>query len=179
MVEHASQPPDPWAGYALCLSDLPDCSHVLVVQDDAIPVPWFWDAVERLAVARPDRPVCLWMSAIPSNAAHRALKAKTTLIPLGPSPFVPLVCVLWPRQAAVDFLEWSARVPRLMTRADDGNVAKWARAEKVEFLVSVPSLVEHDDFTPSVKGGTNGATNGASRNKRALLLAEDASLIEW
>ena len=181
VVEHSSSPPDPWAGYRQCLTDLPDTSHVLIVQDDALPVPGFWDAVERLAEAQPDRPVCLWMSAIPADAAIRAYKAhgKQSLIPLGTSPFVPLVCVLWPTWQARAFLEWSEKVPRLMTKADDGNVARWMRTERIEFLVAVPSIVEHDDWVPSVKGGQMGATNGASKIRVALLLAEDASTITW
>jgi hypothetical protein len=178
-VEHSSVPANPWQGYKRCLSDLPDCSHVLVIQDDALPVPGFGEAVEQIAVAQPDRPVCLWMSSIPANAAARARKAKGRYISLGPAPFVPLVCVLWPTAVARRFMEWADRVPRLMTRADDGNVGRWARAEKVEFLVAVPSIVEHDDFVPSVKGGAMGETHGRSSIRVAALLAQDALEYEW
>jgi hypothetical protein len=178
VVEHHSDPPNPWDGYRLCLTDLPDCSHVLVLQDDAIPVPGFWDAVERIADAQPDRPVCLWMSAIPSNAAARALRARGSYIPLGPAPFVPLVAVLWPTRQASAFARWAETASRL-TRADDGNVARWMKASKTEFMVAVPSICEHDDFTPSVKGGSQKASGGKDRTRRALLLAKDASRIQW
>lgn len=175
VVEHHSQPANPWAGFRLCLTDLPECDHVLTIQDDAIPVPGFVDAIQEIA-ATTNAPVCLWLSNLPASAASRARKAfgKQNLIPLGPAPFVPLVAVLWPRQAAVDFLEWADSVPRVMTRADDGNVARWVRATRQEFMVTVPSLVEHDDFTPSVKGGGPQASGGRNRTRVALLLADDA-----
>ena len=180
VVEHTSQPPDPWVGYKRCLSNIPDCSHLAVLQDDALPVPGFAEALPLLAEANPDSPVCLWMSAIPANAAARARRAygKKRYVPLGPAPFVPLVAVLWPRQTAVDFMEWAGTSARL-TRADDGNVARWARSQRIEFTVTVPSIVEHDDFTPTVKGGTRKESHGRARDRVALLLAEDARDYEW
>jgi len=179
VVEHSSSPPDPWAGYKQCLSDLPDCSHVLVIQDDALPVPGFADAVQQIAVAQPDRPVCLWMSALPANAAGRARRAygRQRYIPLGPTPFVPLVCVLWPKQVAERFAAWG-RSTRVATRADEGNAARWMRMTRTEFLVWVPSIVEHNDWIPTVKGGRR-ETHGTDRGRVALLLAQDAREYEW
>ena len=179
-MEHTSQPPDPWAGYKRCLTDLPDCSHVLIIQDDAVPVPGFVHSLIQMADKWPDNPVCLWMSAIPASAAVRARRAmgKQRYIPLGPSNIVPLVAVLWPRQAAVEFLHWSETAARL-TRADDGNAARWMRQTKQQFMVTVPSIVEHDDFTPTVKGGTRRESHGKSRDRMALLLAEDARDYQW
>jgi hypothetical protein len=120
------------------------------------------------------------MSAIPAATAARARRAygKQTLVPLGPAPFVPLVAVLWPRAAAVRFREW-ARTARGLTRADDSNAARWMRQTKTEFLVTVPSIVEHDDFTPTVKGGTRRESHGKSRDRVALLLAADARDHDW
>ena len=40
-----------------------------------------------------------------------------------------------------------------MTRADDGNAGRFMRTTKQPFLVTVPSLVQHNDYVPSVKGG--------------------------
>jgi hypothetical protein len=150
---------------------------VLTIQDDAIPVPGFADVLPQIAR---DVPVCLWMSAIPSAAAGRARRAAKSrrYIPLGPAPFVPLVAVLWPRRAAEEFRAWSETAAR-MTRADDGNVARWMRQTKQEFLVCVPSIVEHDDFTPTVKGGTRKESHGAAKDRVALLLAEDARDYDW
>lgn len=180
VVEHSSQPPDPWEGYKLCLTDLPDCTHVLVLQDDAMPVPGFAQAVQAIAEHHPDRPVCLWMSAIPAATAGRIRRSfpKQRYVPLGPANFVPLVAVLWPRELAVRFMVWSETAAR-MTRADDANVARWMRQEKIEFQVAVPSICEHDDWTPSVKGGSRGESHGAASDRVALLLAEDATQYDW
>ncbi len=180
VVEHFSDPPDPWAGYKACLTGLPDCSHVLVIQDDAQPVPGFASVLPLIAEANPGRPVCLWMSAIPSATAGRARRAwgKQAYVPLGPAPFVPLVAVLWPKQAAQAFAGW-AQAASGLTRADDGNAARWMKATRTEFMVTVPSIVEHDDFTPSVKGGSQKAAEGRDRNRVALLLADDARDYDW
>lgn len=182
VVEHTSEPRNPWAGYLKCLQNIPECSHLLIVQDDALPVPGFAEALTRIAATNPERPVCLWMSALPASAAGRARRAKGRYIPLGPANFIPLVAVLWPRQLAVNFHEW-AQTASGLTRADDGNVARWVkqmpREMKPEFMVTVPSIVEHDDFTPTVKGGDRKESKGKSKDRVALLLAEDARQYDW
>ena len=180
VVEHHSDPPDPWAGYKRCLENIPDCSHLLIVQDDAVPVAGFGEVLPQIAASNPDRPVCLWMSAIPADAAARARRAwgKQRYVPLGPAPFVPLVAVLWPRKAALSFAGWAQSASGL-TRADDGNAAKWVRQSRAEFMVCVPSVVEHDDFTPTVKGGTRKESLGKARDRVALMLADDARDYIW
>ena len=184
VVEHHSEPPNPWAGYQRCLDDLPDTDHVLIVQDDAIPVPGFADVLPLIAARHPDRPVCLWMSAIPAACAARIRRAKPTqrYVPLGPAHLVPLVAVLWPTPVARSFAGW-ARAASGLTRADDANVARWARQmpkeQRPDFWVTVPSLVEHDDFTPTVKGGTRKESKGLAKDRVALLLAEDARMYDW
>jgi hypothetical protein len=106
---------------------------------------------------------------------------KERYIPLMSTTFVPLVCVLWPVEVAKRFLEWTEDTTRRITRADDGNAAKFMRYGPQPFMVSVPSLVEHNDFVPSVKGGsTRPRKHKPGRSWRhAYLLAEDAALYEW
>lgn len=175
---HESVPPDPWGGYKQALSNLPDCSHVLVIQDDAQPVPGFSEAVVKIAERHPSTPVCLFMGAAPAStaAAIRRANLRRRYQPLLPSPFVPLVACLWPTLQARSFLYWARG--NKTTRADDGNAAKWMKAARQQFLVAVPSIVEHNDFTPSVKGGRDHRP-GAESWRRALFLAEDASDYEW
>lgn len=119
------------------------------------------------------------MGSMPASAAVRARRTmgKRTYVHLGSTPFVPLVCVLWPYRAAKEFLFWGERNPHL-TRADDGNAARWARFTKQEFLVTVPSLVQHDDSEPSVKGGRPHKP-WAESWRQALFLADDALDYEW
>ena len=79
---------------------------------------------------------------------------------------------------AREFAGWAETATRL-TRADDGNVARWMRNSRQQFMVCVPSIVEHDDFTPTVKGGTRKESHGKAKDRVALLLADDARDHEW
>jgi hypothetical protein len=181
---HSSDPPNPWEGYRRCLSDIPECSHLLILQDDALPCASFPVALEQVAERHPSTPVCLFLGAAPASTAGLARKAmmrQRRYIPLMNTNFVPLVAVLWPRQVAQEFLEWSETTTRKMTRADDGNAARFMRDTRQPFMVSVPSLVEHNDFIPSVKGGASKPRQHKPGKswRSAALLAEDASLYEW
>jgi hypothetical protein len=120
------------------------------------------------------------MSAIPASCAGRIRRSfpNKRYVPLGPTNVFPLVAVLWPRALAVAFLEWSETAAGI-TRADDGNAARWARQTRQEVMVAVPSICEHDDFTPSVKGGDRKESHGKASDRVALFLAEDARDYVW
>lgn len=140
----------------------------------------FAAAVERIAQRHPDVPVCLFMGGLPRNvavAAGRAMTRGERYVPLTVSPFMPIPCVLWPKRKARELLHW-ARSARGLTRADDGNAGKWIRMTKQRVLVTVPSLVEHDDSQPSVKGGRQHRP-WAETWRRAAYLADDALDYEW
>lgn len=98
-------------------------------------------------------------------------------VPLLNTTFVPLVGVLWPIDAAERFRQWALTSSRV-TRADDGNAARWMRQKREPFLVTVPSLIEHDDYVPTVKGGREHKP-GAESWRHAVLLAEDAADYQW
>ena len=177
--QHSSIPPDPWAGYRQCLSNLPDCSHVLIVQDDAQPVLNFAPAVEKIAESHPDTPVCLFLGGAPASTAvlaSRGMLKNRRYVPLLNTSFVPLVACLWPRKVAEAFLEWGRH--NKTTRADDGNAAKFMRRTKQPFLVTLPSLVEHNDYVPTVKGGRD-HVYGKEAWRHALFLAEDGLSYDW
>jgi hypothetical protein len=176
---HESIPPDPWAGYRQCLKDIPECSHLLILQDDALPCTNFPEALRQVAERHPDVPVCLFLGGAPSSTAAQARRAMVKgrrYTPLLNSSFVPLVCTLWPKRCAEAFLDWSRSSKT--TRADDGNAARFMKATKTPFLVSVPSLVEHDDGQPSVKGGRT-HTPWKESWRRAVLLASDGLDYDW
>jgi hypothetical protein len=180
---HSSEPPSPWEGYRRCLSDIPECSHLLILQDDALPCVNFPVALESVAERFPSTPVCLFLGAAPASTAGRARKAmmrNERYVPLGSTAFVPLVAVLWPRRKAAEFYCWSETATR-MTRADDGNAMRWMRAKSQTFMVTVPSLVEHNDFVPSVKGGSSRPRKHQPGKswRHAYLLAEDAAAYDW
>jgi hypothetical protein len=119
------------------------------------------------------------MGSMPASTAALVRRAKPDVryVPLTLSSFMPLVCVLWPTKVAHAFLEWSAAA-RGMTRADDGNAARWLRATRTQVLVSVPSIVQHDDGEPSVKGGRSHVP-WAESWRQALRLADDATAYDW
>lgn len=178
--EHSSVPPDPWSGYKQCISGIPEeASHVLVIQDDAQPVAHFAQALEQIAERNPTIPVCLFMGALPASAAvdaRRAMMKNQRYVTVTPGSFMPLVACLWPREKAVDFLNWSRT--HKTTRADDGNAARYLRQTRGAFRATVPSIVQHNDFVSSVKGGRDHVP-GAESWRRALFLAEDALEYEW
>jgi hypothetical protein len=182
---HSSEPPNPWEGYRRCLSDIPECSHLLIIQDDALPCASFPVALEQVAERFPETPVCLFLGAAPASTAGQARKAmmrNIRYIPLMSTTFVPLVCVLWPRAKAQEFLEWTESGVKRITRADDGNAARWMKTTGQTVMVSVPSLVEHNDFVPSVKGGASRPRQhkpGKERWRQAVLLAEDGTAYKW
>lgn len=159
---HESDPPNPLRGYLQALTDPPDCSHLVVIQDDVEVCKNFPLAVTRIAEARSAVPICLFLARLPlaeSAAALRALKGKNPYIRARPrsNSFVPVVAILWPIEKAEHFREWckTAKLPgypRHDPASDDAAVAHWMLKNKEEILISVPSLVEHPDREPSLIG---------------------------
>ena len=179
VIEHSSRPPSPWGGYQLCLADIPDCTHLVIVQDDVEPVPNFAGAVTQIAKRHASTPVCLFLSKVPAGAAQRARRALQKgyqYVRLYPAPFVPLVGMLWPRHKACEFLEWTKTDVQLRgypnPRADDGICAQWVKRTKQEVLVACPSLVEHLGV-PSIKGLRT------VEGWKAMQLAEDGLDHPW
>jgi len=151
-----------------------------VIQDDTVVCENFAGAVDCISFSNKDVPVCLFLGGFPQGTARmfrRAQLHKKPYISLLRSPIVPLVAVLWPRAKAEEFLEWSTGHPK-MTRADDGNVGRWHRDTGQEILVCVPSLVEHPDMVPSVKGGQQ-ARWGKDKQRVALAVAADGLSYQW
>jgi hypothetical protein len=172
---HSSDPPSPWAGYKQALADPPDCTHLLVIQEDVLVCRNFAAAVERIAEAKPDEPVCLFLSWLPNhiaNDARDALKKRERYIRVRPAQFCPVVAVLWPVAAAARFLEWTESGVRLpnshgLVASDDAVLAEWIKRKKETVWIVMPSLVEHPDTMPSVKGRQN-AKWGKDRGRIAL-----------
>ena len=184
VIEHASQPPSPWAGYLSCLQDIPDCSHLLIVQDDAEPVANFAAALEQIAQCHSEAPVCLFLARLPRDAsrkAEQAMKAKLRYVTLSWRSFLPIVAVLWPRQKALEFADWAAENPTLPgqrePRSDDAMAGRWKMITRQTVYACVPSIVQHPDREPSLIGRR--AQWGADKGRVAHLLAEDAMAYDW
>lgn len=155
----------PWRTYRACLEALGD-GPGLVLQDDAVACPGFVDAAEAAVRARPGRLVAFFHGGVPSvrqQFAQAAARGDHFIEHVGHG-WVPTVALYWPPGQAAAFLAWvdqrtRKELPRYW-RADDGIVARWARATRRGCLLTVPCLVEHPDDTPSLigarhKGGRN------------------------
>jgi hypothetical protein len=162
---HSSQPPNPLNGYQQALDAIPDVfSHVVVLQDDVALCKNFPLAVTRIAESQPDVPVILFLARLPKYEAQhfmRALIKDQRYVQARPRSggFLPVVGVLWPRQKAEFFRDWTREYvhrlpgyPRRAPASDDAAFALWSIRNKERVLVAVPNLVEHPDAEPSIIG---------------------------
>lgn len=166
------------------MDDLPDgADHVLIVQDDCLPVPGFAEAVEQIAKVNPTTPVCLFLSHYPRDTRPRqvqAAKMGRRYVELSLRSFLPVVAVLWPREVLIDAREWTAANPRLMgptePRSDDAMLGRWKLRQRVRVRATVPSIVEHPDEAESTVG-LQRMWGGQPRS--AVWLADDARDYDW
>lgn len=185
MIVHESYPPSPWAGYKECLRDPPDCSHLLIIQDDAVPCRDFAPALEQVAASNPDFPVCLFLARLPRDASAKAVRAmklgNKRYISLSWRSFLPVVAVLWPRHKALEFLAWADRNPTLpgqrAPRSDDAMAGRWKMVNRETVKATVPSLVEHPDMEPSLIGRR--PAFGKDSGRVALFMAHSGLDYNW
>lgn len=185
---HSSDPPNPWEGYKQAIADPPDCTHLLVLQEDTQVCRNFPPAVEKIAAAKSD-PVCLFLAWLPPNVAVDAMRASIAgerYIRYRPSSkFCPVVAILWPIEALERFKAWAACSPlpgRPTPASDDAIVGEWyKRNQKAETIwVTVPSLVEHPDNVESVKGRRNEVWGQDKGRVAALFIGGDDPLqYDW
>lgn len=168
----------PWRTYLRCVSEPWTGTHLLVIQDDALPAVGFAGALERAIEARPDRVLCLFMHGIPPQIADRVRAGEPgSFVELHAMSFLPAVATVWPRAAADKLVRWGKGPSVSKTqRADDAVLWTFAKRHAGGALVTVPSIVEHPDEVPSVMRGR--ATNKPSWRKAARF-ADDATGITW
>lgn len=96
--------------------------------------------------------------------------------------FCPVVGILWPIPKALEFRTWTETNPHKLghprPRSDDGVLGRWSALTHQMVRFTVPSLVEHQDMIPSVKGRNNHAW-GKDKQRVAWWFAEDALAYEW
>lgn len=183
VVVDNSSPPNPWSGYQKCLSDLPDCTHLAIIQDDTVACRNFHQAAARVAEAHPDAIVCLFLGGLPRRTSRRAQEAaardRSTCL-LHPSDFLPVVATMWPRDAAAQFLQWARENPLKLghpnPRSDDAVAGRWMRFNRPKVICTVPSLVEHPDDMPSTIGKR--ASAGANKARVAAMWIGDRDPLE-
>ncbi len=140
--------PNPWRCYHACLSSPPNCSHLLIVQDDVRVCQGFTAAVQLIAEAQPDFPVCLFLGGKPFHTLkmlRRLQYQNGPYVVMHPSDPLPMVATLWPVRKAQEFLDWTEENPSTgkSGRSDDARGGKWMGRTRQTILATQPSLVEH------------------------------------
>lgn len=168
------------------MENLPDCTHMVIVQDDVELAANFAAGVEQIACAEPDVPVCLFLSRLPrdvSARAQRAHKMNVRFVQVSLRSFLPVVAVLWPIPKLIEFREWAQDNPHLpgvgagAPRSDDAMGGRWKMIKRQRVLACVPSIVQHPDTEPSTIGRRPHA--GRDRGRVAELFTDDALAFEW
>lgn len=152
-------------------------SHLLVLQDDALPVPGFASVYLRTLEQHPDAVLCLFTPGFRylHKLALEVQRAGMSLTPMRVGSFVPCVAISYPRSFVHSILEWADQYEvdgrhRPLRGADDGILARYCRTARIQPLLMIPSIVEHDDTIDSI--GKAHRRTGAHR-KAALLATSD------
>lgn len=186
--EHESDPPSPWKGYRTLLERaLPktrEGDHLLVLQDDCQVSLNFVPAIRHVTAANPDTPVVLFLAYLPRKSASNATRMRAlrkSYVDMFVNDFCPVVGMLWPREKAQEFYEWT-QVSSLgpadhNARSDDAVVGAWMRRTRQHIRATVPSLVQHPDMVESLIGRRH--AYGKDRGRVALFFAEDASEFDF
>lgn len=160
--------PSSWRSHRACLASIgPAATHLLVVQDDALPCRGFPTRAACAIDRTRDDLLALFTPGFPTlaRAATRAAKARQPVVRLPLLGFVPTVAIVYPAPLARDLLAW-ADDNRGDVIADDTIVCRWAKARRLHVWATVPSLVDHDDSRPSLFGKPHG--RGDPRRRAAL-----------
>ena len=133
-----------------------DATHHVVLQDDAIICNEFSEALELVADAQPTAIVALfvnWLGHIHAKAQLAACEATRSFARLPRYGWYPTVATMMPAALARDFGDFQTHKDRQI--ADDAQLALWANPRGHHVLVTVPSLVEHDETALSTIAGHN------------------------
>jgi hypothetical protein len=171
-------------GYLLSLAGLPAEGHVCVLQDDAIVCRNFVPTLERIAEARPDSVVSLFLSKAPRRTYNRAsvVFGKSRYVETNPADLVHVVGVLWPVAKAQSFVDWVEHSPKHrgadFSPSDDANVSRWKRNTRETVLCTVPSIVQHPDDVPSIVNAHKQSRIGTDSGRTAGYWIGDADPLE-
>lgn len=133
-------------------------THLIVVQDDAIPCHGFATRTWGAVTLKPDAILALFTPGFPflQRKVDHARRLGDAFFALPPAAFVPLVAIVYPRGhvegllAHTDATHWPrAKIQRLGT-ADDAILSGYVRGLRIQALATCPSLVDHRSDIPSV-----------------------------
>jgi hypothetical protein len=149
---------DAWRAHRACLESMtPSASHLLLLQDDALPMPGFSASLREAIDEQPEAVLCAFAPGFGYLRAQfmQASKDRARLVPLRVGAFVPCVAIAYPRAFIAGLLDWvdhrsSDRQRRQLRGADDGVLAMYCRQIRMQPLLIVPSIVEHDSSLQSI-----------------------------
>lgn len=151
--------PSPWrtAKLAWCRAAAAGFSHCMVIQDDAIPCAAFVELVAERIAEKPDDPLAFFFgrNSFPLDMLgyQSALASCERWWPLPCQGWVPCVCVVLPRDQALDLAGFHLPHHDRPSVADDEVMMEWTHARGLTAYATIPSLVEHDDSAVSTMGG--------------------------
>ncbi len=151
--------PSSWRTHRLCLEATPDdATHLLCLQDDALPCDDFAARALAAIEERPDRIIAFFLPGIGylTRQVLVARKRKQRWLDLAPMSFVPLVAVVYPVAVARAIPGFADRRRMNVGRADDAVVGTYVRGHRIQACATLPCLVEHDDEIESAMGMRSG-----------------------
>jgi hypothetical protein len=162
-----------WRSHHAVLQAMPEhATHLLCLQDDALPVAGFSEKVLGVLLRHPES---VLLAFVPGFARERRLMgmaktARQDICPFVIGAYVPTVAIVYPRDVVNGLLAWAEGtrrdgVRRPIRGADDGIVALYCRKQRIRPLALVPCLVEHDETVEPV-----GKTARSGPHRRAALL---------
>jgi hypothetical protein len=184
VVSDDGEPLNPWRGYKLCLSGIPEEGHVAVLQDDTVPCRNFAPALELIAAANPDVPVSLFMSKVPRRTYNLSLlrTGKSRYVDQNLQDLVHVVAILWPVGKAREFIAWIEANPKRIraggiSTSDDAHVSRWMQLTHQRFRCTIPSIVQHPDDVDSIVNGLK-VSYGRDSGRTAAAWIGDADPLE-
>ncbi len=163
---------NPLRTYRECLRRTPsDCTHRLVLQDDAWPCRDFHERASTAISEHPNDLICFFIPGSAGGGRNRVLRASLAgerWAQIGAGGWIPVIAVGWPVGLIAPFLEFSELPRNVSNRSDDEILTRFVRAHRLAVWAPVPSLVEHPDVEPSLIGREHGA--GRFRSRVAALL---------
>lgn len=171
-------PPNPWRCAREAWRRTPDnCTHRVVVQDDALLCTGFAGAVTRALAAQPTGVVTFFVSWIAHGMGRAVVEAcercaSWALLPQ--TGWYPHVAVALPRDDARSLAGFHVNDRQI---ADDLVLANWAHANRREVWATVPSLVDHDDSQVSTIAGH--VVKDSRRGAACFIGDHHPRLVDW
>lgn len=133
-------------------------THLIVVQDDAIPCANFATRTWGAVTLQSDAILVLFVPGFPflKRKVDRARMLGEPFMVLPSAAFVPLVGIVYPRVhvdgllAHTDASQWPRAKPQRLGTADDAILASYVRGLRLHAVATCPSLVDHRSDVPSV-----------------------------